>query len=105
MWVFFTLWVAHYFNRSVIYPFRQKNAKDTAVLVVLSAILFNTVNGFVNGYYLGSKELVNNNYVDYFCSPNFIFGIIVFLIGVIINGKSDEILFNLRKENDSFNKS
>ena len=102
MWVFFTLWVAHYFNRSVIYPFRQKNAKDTAVLVVLSAILFNTVNGFVNGYYLGSKELVNNNYVDYFCSPNFIFGIIVFLIGVIINVKSDEILFNLRKENDGY---
>ena len=25
MWVFFALWIGHYFNRSVIYPFRQKS--------------------------------------------------------------------------------
>ena len=46
MWVFFALWMGHYFNRSVIFPFRQKYAKDTAVIVVFSAIFFNIINGF-----------------------------------------------------------
>ena len=41
MWIFFILWVGHYFNRSIIFPLRQKDAKDTAVLVVSLAILFN----------------------------------------------------------------
>ena len=41
MWIFFILWIGHYFNRSIIYPIRQKNAKDTALIVVFSAILFN----------------------------------------------------------------
>ena len=52
MWIFFILWVGHYFNRSIIFPLRQKDAKDTAVLVVSLAILFNIMNGFINGYYL-----------------------------------------------------
>ena len=102
MWVFFTLWVGHYFNRSVIFPIRQKNAKDTAVIVVSSAILFNIINGFINGFYLGSENLVQSSYNNYFTSPNFIIGISVFIIGAFINIKSDEILFSLRKQSDGY---
>ena len=102
MWIFFILWIGHYFNRSIIYPMRQKNAKDTALIVVFSAILFNIINGFINGYYLGSQELVQNQYTNYLYSYNFIAGIIIFIVGVIINVKSDEILFNLRKNNDGY---
>ena len=32
----------------------------------------------------------------------FYVGIIIFIVGVIINVKSDEILFNLRKNNDGY---
>tara|TARA_Y100000996_G_scaffold348808_1_gene287446 strand:+ start:225 stop:983 length:759 start_codon:yes stop_codon:yes gene_type:complete len=102
MWVFFILWIAHYFNRSIIFPLRQKNAKDTAVIVVLSAILFNIVNGFINGYYLGSQSFVQNQYENYFTSYNFIFGLIIFLLGAYINIRSDEILFNIRKNNNGY---
>ena len=102
MWVFFILWITHYFNRSIIFPLRQKNAKDTAVIVVLSAILFNIVNGFINGYYLGSQSFVQNQYENYFTSYNFIFGLIIFLLGAYINIRSDEILFNIRKNNDGY---
>ena len=102
MWVFFFLWIAHYFNRSIIFPFRQKHAKDTAVIVVMSAISFNLINGFINGYYLGSAELVQNQYTNYFQSYNFILGLIIFITGAYINIKSDEILFSLRKENDGY---
>tara|TARA_Y100001970_G_scaffold3377_1_gene3889 strand:+ start:8087 stop:8845 length:759 start_codon:yes stop_codon:yes gene_type:complete len=102
MWIFFILWVGHYFNRSIIFPFRQKYAKDTAVIVVISAISFNIINGFINGYYLGSAELSQNQYTDYFQSYNFILGLIIFISGAYINIRSDEILFNLRKENDGY---
>ena len=51
------------FIRSVIFPIRQKNAKDTAVIVVSSAILFNIINGFINGYYLGSENLVQSSII------------------------------------------
>ena len=102
MWIFFFLWIAHYFNRSIIFPFRQKHAKDTAVIVVMSAISFNIINGFINGYYLGSAELVQNQYTNYFQSYNFILGLIIFITGAYINIRSDEILFSLRKENDGY---
>ena len=102
MWIFFILWIGHYFNRSIIFPFRQKYAKDTAVIVVISAISFNIINGFINGYYLGSAELSQNQYTDYFQSYNFILGLIIFISGAYINIRSDEILFNLRKENDGY---
>ena len=102
MWIFFALWIGHYFNRSVIFPFRQKNAKDTAIIVVSAAIFFNIINGFINGYYLGSQTLVQDQYTNYFQSYNFIIGIIIFFIGAYINIKSDEILFNLRKDNDGY---
>ena len=102
MWVFFALWMGHYFNRSIIFPFRQKHAKDTAVIVVFSAIFFNIINGFINGYYLGSQHLVQDQYINYFQSPNFIVGILFFIIGVFINIRSDEILFSLRKNNDGY---
>ena len=102
MWVFFALWIGHYFNKCLIYPFRQKNAKDTSIIVVFSAIFFNIINGFINGYYLGSNTLVQDQYINYFESYNFILGIILFVIGAIINLKSDEILLNLRKNNDGY---
>ena len=102
MWIFFILWIGHYFNRSFIYPFRQKNTKDTAVIVVFAAIFFNTVNGFLNGYFLGSEHLSGGLYENYFLKWNFIVGILVFILGLLINVKSDEILFKLRKESDGY---
>jgi len=102
MWIFFILWIGHYLNRSIIFPIRQKNAKDTALIVVFAAILFNVINGFINGFYLGSQTFVQNQYTDYFISYNFIIGLVIFITGAFINIKSDEILFNLRKNNEGY---
>ena len=44
------LWVLHYFNRTLIFPFKLKTKnKKMPLLIVSSAILFNSVNGFLNG--------------------------------------------------------
>ena len=48
------LWVLHYGNRTLIFPFKLKTKnKKMPVLIVVSACFFNGVNGFLNGYYIG----------------------------------------------------
>ena len=53
-WILIGLWLIHYINRVIIFPFRLKTkGKKIPVLIVISAIFFNLMNGFVNGYYIG----------------------------------------------------
>ncbi|MCR9288063.1 MAG: DUF1295 domain-containing protein [Bacteroidetes bacterium] len=96
MWIFLGLWMAHYSYRSIIFPFRTKTTgKSIPILIVSSAIFFNLINGFTNGYYLGSLGLSYPQ--EWLYDPRFIIGIIIFFIGVAINVQSDNILLSLRK--------
>lgn len=95
-WIFVGLWAAHYINRSFIYPFRQKDKKKKMPLVIMIfAICFNFMNGFVNGYYLGN--FTDKYTIDWLYSPFFILGLIMFIGGMFINDKSDAMLLALRK--------
>jgi 3-oxo-5-alpha-steroid 4-dehydrogenase 1 len=95
----YTLWAAHYINRSFIYPFRQKNKKkEIPVLIVVSAICFNLVNGFFNGYYLGNFADYSNSW---FLSIPFVVGLALFLGGMVMNIRADNVLLNLRKPGES----
>ena len=54
-WIFFTLWMIHYLNRTLVFPFRlHTKGKKMPVTIVLMAFCFNLMNGYINGYYLGS---------------------------------------------------
>ena len=99
MWVFFICWVGHYTNRSIIYPLRQKNSAKMPLSIALFAFLFNVINGFVNGYFLGS---IQSYTMDYLSNWNFILGVILFLIGMRINMQSDTILLSLRSKNKRY---
>ena len=49
--IFVTAWLLHYVHRTFIYPFSQSGRnKPYPVVVVLMAMVFNSLNGFVNGY-------------------------------------------------------
>jgi len=99
-WFFWGLWVLHYINRSIIFPLRTRtNNKQIPVLIVASAIFFNLVNGFVNGTFLGN--FAGGYTDDYFTSPRFIIGLLVFITGAFINNQSDTILINLRKPGET----
>jgi 3-oxo-5-alpha-steroid 4-dehydrogenase 1 len=97
---FMLLWLLHYINRSLIFPLRYPDKhKKMPVSIVLQAVLFNVVNGSINGYYLGS---IKPYYAaDYWLEWNFILGIALFALGVYINIQSDNILLNLRKPGES----
>ena len=102
MWIFFIIWVGHYFNRSFIYPFRQGKSADMPITIMFSAVFFNIINGFINGYYLGNLSANKYQEIEYLQQPNFIIGIIIFLIGLFVNQKSDTILLKLKKENKGY---
>lgn len=98
--IFWGFWMIHYFNRSIIYPLRQRDhQKKMPVMIMGSAIFFNFMNGFVNGYFLGNY---GNLYTEsWLSSPIFIVGVIIFLLGMFLNIQSDNILLNLRKPGET----
>ncbi len=93
------LWLVHYFNRSFIYPLRIKTkGKEIPLIIVVAAIFFNLINATLNGYYLATFE----TYSDHsFLEWNFLSGLVLFVIGFMVNQISDHKLINLRKPGES----
>ncbi len=90
------LWGLHYVHRSLIFPFQIKTkGKKMSVVIVLSAIAFNTVNGFLNGYWIShfAPERSSNTLVYLSMTA----GIILFFSGYFINKYHDHILIKLRR--------
>jgi 3-oxo-5-alpha-steroid 4-dehydrogenase 1 len=95
MWVFFAFWMAHYVNRSLIFPWRVRTAgKTIPILIVGSAILFNTMNAGLNGYYLGT--LAAPYPLTWLWDIRFILGAAAFLAGAAANIWADDKLIALR---------
>jgi 3-oxo-5-alpha-steroid 4-dehydrogenase 1 len=94
MWIFFALWVAHYTNRSLIFPWRvHTTGKTIPLTIVASAIGFNVVNAGLNGFYLGSLTTYP---LSWLTDPRFIIGLAIFLAGAATNIWADNKLIALR---------
>jgi hypothetical protein len=99
-WIFLAVFSSHYINRSLIYPFRQKSfRKKMPVLIMASALFFNLVNGSVIGYYFGLVQL--DVPLEWLWDIRFIAGFFLFLTGMLINLRSDDILLALRKPGET----
>lgn len=96
-----SLWVIHYTNRTVIFPLRIKTTgKKMPITIVLSAIGFNSVNGFVNGYYLG--YMYDGRYAGELLSNHVVIGLVLFIVGFYINNAGDSKLIALRKSGTGY---
>jgi len=93
--LFLLLWELHYINRTFIFPFRIRgDRKQMTLTVVLMAIFFNLINGYLNGSYLFS---ISDAYtLHWLVDLRFIMGVLIFLTGYVINQVSDSILRKLR---------
>lgn len=97
MWVFFALWVAHYVNRSLIFPWRTHTRGKTIPLAIVgSAAAFNVVNAGLNGLYFGWFGAVYP--AEWLGDPRFIAGLAIFVAGAGINLWSDNRLIGLRAD-------
>ena len=83
------LYVTHYINRAIISPRRTPSRSPSNVIVPLAAIVFNLLNGSLNGAYLAT---LNGP-----MSLTFWLGIIVFVAGFVGNVVHDEVLLRLRQ--------
>lgn len=99
-WIFFSFWMIHYLNRTLIFPFRLRTkGKKMPVTIVIMAFCFNLMNGYINGYYLGS--LSGQYALSWLYDPRFIIGSLMFCSGLAINWQSDNILIHLRKPGET----
>jgi 3-oxo-5-alpha-steroid 4-dehydrogenase 1 len=97
VWILFALWIIHYVNRTLVYPFRIKSTpKKMPLVIVGSAVFFNIVNAGLNGYYLAELTPLEDYNKSWLMSFPFLTGAILFLSGMIINWRSDSILIHLR---------
>ncbi len=100
VFVLYGMWNLHYVNRSLIFPFRRKGGqKPMPLMIALSAVLFNLINGYLQGGWLFG--LGPDYDASWLSDPRFIGGALLFLAGFAINQQSDQILFNLRKPGET----
>lgn len=85
------LFVLHYVNRAVIQPLRNPPRSHIHLSVALSAMVFNSINGYLLGTWLTKRG-------EAFQGPTFqvIIGLVLFVVGAVGNIWHDEILRALR---------
>lgn len=99
VWLMLGLFTAHYIHRSLIFPFfLRTRGKRMPLAIVLSAVGFNCVNGFLLGYYFSQFA---NYPADWFSDIRFQAGLGLFILGIAINVSADYRLIGLRKTGET----
>lgn len=94
--IFLVLWQIHYCYRTFLYPVLMRGAeKPFPVLLVLFALTFNSINGYLNGYVIGIQS---GSYSQaWLYDIRFICGLSLFMLGLVTHIHSDTLLRRLRK--------
>lgn len=93
--VMVALFFLHYIHRSFIYPFMiRTRGKRMPLAIMLSAVLFNTVNGSLLGMWFGRWARYD---VSWLSSWPFLVGLLLFAGGLALNWWSDYTLISLRE--------
>ncbi|XP_070795221.1 3-oxo-5-alpha-steroid 4-dehydrogenase 1 [Pituophis catenifer annectens] len=92
------LFLVHYFYRAFIFPFLIRGGKSVPFFVFVSAFIFCSYNGYLQGRSLTNYAEYSSNWLT---ELRFILGIAAWLGGLLINMHSDYILRNLRKPGET----
>ena len=99
--IFFLLFQLHYFQRAFVFPFLLKGKSRMPLAIMMMGMLFNLLNGFMQGewlFYLAPETLYT---LDWLKTPQFILGVLLFFNGMGINWYSDYVIRHLRKPGDT----
>ncbi len=89
------IWQLHYVHRTFVFPLRIPAAnKTTPLSIVGMAVVFNVLNAYVNARWVSHFGAYD---VAWLSSPQFLGGLSLFLVGFVINVRSDYALLALRK--------
>ena len=97
--IMFLAFFLHYFHRTLIFPFRIKTKGKLVPLgIVVSAFVFNVINASIIGIFLTTIQNFPDQYVF---DPRFLLGLLLFILGAVINISSDNHLISLRSKNQT----
>lgn len=94
-WVLYGTFMAHYLNRTMVFPLQVRRRRSIPVVVVALGMGFNVVNGYLNGYWLGT--LAPAREPAWFHDWRFLAGAALFTAGMALNVASDQRLMALRR--------
>ena len=78
-------YLLHYFQRSFIFPIMMRGKSTMPVAIMLMGLVFNTLNAYLIGGWLYSEAPAGMYGTDWFTSPQFIIGTVIFFAGMAIN--------------------
>lgn len=100
--IFLLIFEFHYFQRSFIFPFLLKGNSKMPVAIMLLSVIWNIINGYVQGYWLFHLAPMYRPYgAQWMSSWPFIIGVSIFIIGWLINMHSDHVIRHLRQPGDT----
>lgn len=99
--IIFLLFELHYFQRSFVFPFLMKGKSRMPVSIMLMGVVFNVLNGFMQGEWLFYLAPADRYTTEWLTTPPFIIGTLIFFTGMVINWHSDNVIRHLRQPGDT----
>lgn len=99
--VFLFLFELHYFQRSFVFPFLIRGKSVMPLSVILMGVFFNVLNAMMQGGWIFYVSPENMYDVSWLSTPQFIIGLVIFFVGMIVNMYSDHIIRHLRKPGET----
>uniref|UniRef100_A0A673TB38 Steroid 5 alpha-reductase 1 n=1 Tax=Suricata suricatta TaxID=37032 RepID=A0A673TB38_SURSU len=96
--VLLAMFLVHYAQRSLIFPFLIRGGKTMPLYTCVLAFMFCTYNGYLQSRYLSQYAVYADGWVT---DPRFLAGCCMWLLGMLVNIHSDHILRNLRKPGET----
>lgn len=101
LYVMAGFFLLHYFQRSFIFPFKMRGKSTMPIAIMMMGLVFNTMNAYLIGGWLFDQAPAGMYTAQWFRTPQFIIGTMIFFIGMAINLHSDHVIRNLRKPGDT----
>ena len=81
-------------HRTLVFPFRLRNPKHGSLVTGLQGCAFTALNSMIQCAPLTRHNLYPESWL---VDARFLFGVVIFFVGMAINVHSDNVLINLRK--------
>lgn len=101
LFTFFVFFQMHYVRRAFVFPFMLKGNSKMPLSIMFMGITFNLCNAIAQGGWIFYFSPDNYYTVDWFTSPQFIAGTLLFFAGMYVNVSSDHIIRALRQPGDT----
>jgi len=100
--VFLSLWLLHYVQRTLIFPFLIRGDNKMPITIMIFGIIFNSGNAYLQSRWINTFSTQYSP--EWLLTPFFIIGFILFIIGFFVNLQSDHIIRKLRQQGENEHK-